>query len=141
MANLSPQTSQIRVPIRQNPNSGSLRPVFVAIQDGISDARTDLGSPLVSRFGCHSGDTAVLAGVADCPFALRAHEGVLDTSCRVTALHAAQSYCPTFDSPLAGTVAFRNDPNLASELLDWHGGGIICRSRQRKRSRTRASRC
>jgi hypothetical protein len=34
----------------------------------------------------------VLAGVADCPFALRAHERVLDTSCSVTAIHAAQSY-------------------------------------------------
>jgi len=84
-------------------------------------------------------DTAVLAGVADCPFALRAHERVLDTSGRVSALHAAQSYCPTFNSPLAGPVAFGRDPNLAAELFDWHGGGIIPRWRQREC--IRASRC
>ena len=126
MANLSPHTSQIRFPILRNPRSGSPCPVFVAIYDGISDASSDLGSPLAFCFGCRFAYAAVLvgAGVAHCPFATRAHGCVLDTSRRLITIHAGQSDCPTFNGSSARLVALRADPQFAAELLGWHGGRL-----------------
>jgi hypothetical protein len=98
----------------------------VAIYDGISDARGDLGSHLTFYFGCHFADAAVLvrASIAHCPSALRAHERVLDTSGRLITIHAGQSDCPTFNGSLARLVALRADPHFAAEFLGWHGGKL-----------------
>jgi hypothetical protein len=46
------------------------------------------------------------------------------TSGRLAAVHAGQSNCPTLDCVLAGLVAFRDDPQFATELLGWHGGKL-----------------
>lgn len=91
---------------------------FSRLYSGISDARCDLGSPLACCFRCCFADAAVLAGagLAHCPSATRAHQRVLDTASRLTAIHARQGNGSTFNGSLAGSVAFRDDPHFAAEL-------------------------